>query len=80
VKLVKFSCDCIGTEPVDGLTVILRACDGEGNISFFQSNRCHEKSYRPLDSDEVRDIIEETSKLISNGYHFREMKRLMRRF
>lgn len=80
VKLVRFSCGCVGTEPVEGISIIFTVCDhsfGDNEILFYESNRCSGKTYEPLDSDETRGIIEKTSRLISNGYDFREMKRLM---
>ncbi len=78
MKLVKFSCGCVGTEPIDGQSVIFKTCDGGGDISFYKTNRCQQKTHEPLDTVETDDIINETSKLISNGYDFRKMKQLLK--
>jgi len=81
VKLVKFSCGCVGTEPVGETSVIFTACDrgmGDNEILFYESPRCSGKTYEPLDTVETDDIINEISKLISNGYDFRKMKQLLK--
>ena len=76
-KLVKFSCDCVGTEPVRGISTIISCCDGEGAISFYQRNMDSprvEKAFKPLSTEETDTYREQIQQLIFDGYSLKAVK------
>lgn len=71
-KLVRFSCDCVGTAPFNGVSTIVRSCDGEGGTSFYQ--RAIDKDFQPLSAQEVEVFRSEIEKLIFDGYSMRTVR------
>jgi len=75
-QLVRYSCDCIGTAPINGVTTMVKSCDGEGNLSFYQ-RKVENKSFRPLSSEETEEFRSELEKLIFDGYGLRAIKSVL---
>jgi len=75
-QLVRYSCDCIGTAPINGVTTMVRSCDGEGNLSFYQ-RKIENKSFRPLSSEETEEFRSELEKLILDGYNMKAMRSVL---
>lgn len=71
-QLVRFSCDCVGTAPINGVSTIVRSCDGEGDIAFYQ--RTIDKSFQPLSAQEGEVFRSEIEKLIFDGYSMRTVR------
>jgi hypothetical protein len=71
-QLVRFSCDCVGTMPVNGISTIVRSCDGEGANTFYQ--RTIEKNFQPLSAEQTEVFRSEIEKLIFDGYGLRSIK------
>lgn len=46
MRIVRFECGCIGSEPVDGFSDILDACDGEGGVCPHRNMK--DKLYTPV--------------------------------
>jgi len=68
LKLVKFSCDCIGTVPDDdGFSILVRTCDGRRDICFLRRDMGG-KSYDALPLMQTNELIREIGKLISDGH------------
>ena len=74
-QLVRFSCDCVGTAPINGVTTIVRSCDGEGNTAFYQ--RTIEKDFQPLSAEQTEVFRSEIEKLIFDGYNMRTMRSVL---
>ena len=80
---VKFSCGCIGFPPnTEGKSVIVKACDGEGEICFYDRFITHSdgspKSFEPLDSDTDKSIQNDISRTIQDGHKWFELKLLLK--
>lgn len=75
-KLVKFSCGCIGTKPVEGTSTIVNACDGEGNLSFYQ-REIDLKTFEPLNPKETEEFRSQIERLIYDGYSMRTVRSLV---
>lgn len=74
-KLVRYSCGCIGTEPVQGTSTIVNGCDGEGNLSFYQ--REITKTFEPLPPKETEEFRSQIERLIYDGYSMRTVRSAM---
>lgn len=72
-QLVKFSCGCIGTKPVEGTSTIVNGCDGEGNLSFYQRD-IDLKTFEPLDPKETEEFRSKIEQLIYDGYRMRTVR------
>jgi len=84
MNLVRFDCGCIGFAPdKDGNALIVEACDSDDGerISFFEQSMKNMdntiKSYKPLTEIGVGQLKTKIQCLISDGYKFREIKRLL---
>lgn len=74
-QLVKFSCGCIGTHPIEGTSTIVNSCDGEGNLSFYQ--REITKTFEPIDPKETEEFRSQIERLIYDGYSMRTVRSLV---
>lgn len=74
-QLVKFSCGCIGTHPIEGTSTIVNGCDGEGNLSFYQ--REITKTFEPLPTKEAEEFRNQIERLIYDGYSMRTVRSAM---
>ena len=74
-QLVRFSCDCVGTAPVNGVSTIIRGCDGEGDIAFYQ--RTLNKDFSPLSPEDTEVFRSEIENLIFDGYSMRTVRSLV---
>lgn len=75
-QLVKFSCGCIGTHPVEGTSTIVNGCDGEGNLSFYQ-REIDLKTFEPLPPKESEEFRNQIERLIYDGYSMRTVRSLV---
>lgn len=75
-QLVKFSCGCIGTKPVEGTSTIVNSCDGEGNLSFYQRD-IDLKTFEPLDPKETEEFRTQIERLILDGYNMKTMRSVL---
>jgi hypothetical protein len=85
IKLVKFSCGCIGTEPnQSGESHLIEYCDvGRYNDDPYPAlselnTRCFNKTFVPLTLEEYIKITDELSELISDGHKFRKLRWLLK--
>ena len=74
-QLVKFSCGCIGTKPVEGNSTVIRSCDGEGDLAFYQ--RGITKTFERLSLEENEQFREQIERLIYDGYSMRTVRSLV---
>jgi hypothetical protein len=74
-QLVKFSCGCIGTKPVQGISTVIDSCDGEGGLSFYQ--RTLDKAFEPLEPEVNENYREEIQKLIFDGYNMKTIRSVL---
>jgi len=78
--LVKFSCGCIGTKPVDGSSTVISSCDNDGEgpeVTFYTSDRINGKTYLPLNEGETAPYRAKIEKLIYDGYRMKSLKRIL---
>jgi len=88
LKLVKFSCGCIGTEPVDGMTHKVYDCrydsreseleyciDGFADRDGITENGGQMKSFVPLGAAEYNKIMQALGQVCSDAARFRLVKR-----
>jgi hypothetical protein len=61
--------------PVNGISTIVRSCDGEGANTFYQ--RTIEKNFQPLSAEQTEVFRSEIEKLIFDGYHLRTVKSIL---
>lgn len=86
MKLVEFSCGCVGTEPdEEEKTVILRMSEGytltkperhdhTGSVRYWLENGYNSKGWRDV-PEETRDkIIDDIWSLLRDGERFRELQ------
>jgi hypothetical protein len=79
---VKFNCGCIGIKQIsaDGellAPIIVKACDGEAEYSFYRRNHMRFKAYERLPLLEEDAIIKALGGLIGDGYDLRTMRRVL---
>lgn len=61
--------------PINGVSTIVRSCDGEGDNSFYQ--RTIEKDFQPLSAEQTEVFRSELEKLIFDGYGLRAIKSVL---
>lgn len=71
-QLVRFSCGCVGTKPVQGTSTVINSCDGEGNLAFYQ--RTFDKTFEPLTTEENEEFRDQIERLIYDGYRMRTVR------
>lgn len=74
-QLVKFSCGCVGTKPVQGTSTVIKSCDGEGDLSFYQ--RTLDKTFEPLSPEDTEEFRSQIERLIYDGYSMRTVRSLV---
>lgn len=74
-QLVKFSCGCIGTKPVEGNSTVIKSCDGEGDLAFYQ--REITKSFERLSPEDTEEFRSQIERLIYDGYSMRTVRSLV---
>jgi len=82
MKLVKFSCGCIGLVDPSGERepVAFSVCDSQDGGSFTVSERedLLTKTYSPLSDDEFYRLVDELRDLVVDGYSFRAIERAVK--
>lgn len=68
-QLVKFSCGCVGTKPVEGTSTVIKSCDGEGELAFYP--RTLDKAFESLSPEETEEFRSQIEQLIYDGYSMR---------
>ena len=74
-QLVKFSCGCIGTKPVQGTSTVIKSCDGEGDLAFYQ--RTLDKAFEQLSPEDTEEFRSQIERLIWDGYSMRTVRSLV---
>ena len=78
LKLVEFSCGCIGTPPEDGKTIKIYDCryDGDGlKYSFCgEESDTEGKKFGPLEPWQENEIIRELGQVARDAQRFRQIK------
>jgi len=85
MRLVKFSCGCVGFEPgEDKHALVVKACDSDwadGEFSFFRRNMAESaggvKDSSPLGQAEAEAMLEEIGSLVADGYGLRAVKSIL---
>lgn len=81
LTLVRFSCGCIGTVPVDRKSLIVNACDKDyasNEMCFHESERVADKKYESLPEPERDAIVKELGKLVGEGYGLRQIRLILK--
>lgn len=83
IRLVKFSCGCIGLYPEDGKTRILQSCNGgelyAPDYVHIGNEVAHSgKAYVELSPEEVGTILFLLHKLVDDGYAYRRLKPILK--
>ncbi len=80
LKLVRFRCGCIGTEPVNGLTQIVSRDSVEGyELGMPEDHQPTEPGYDVVHSTDpvYGQILAELQLLIRQGYRYRQIKQAL---
>ena len=84
MRLVKFSCGCVGFEPgEDKHALVVKACDSDwadGEFSFFRRSMAEQggvKDSLPLGRAEAEAMLEEIGTLVADGYGLRAVKSIL---
>ena len=79
LKLVRFHCGCIGTEPINGLTnLVCVASDDRSEHPFLAEHRVTTPGYTAVSQKETDLIVETIHSLIMDGVRYRELKSKMK--
>lgn len=80
IQLVKFECDCVGTEPDNnGNSVLVHCCDGEYNdppLCFFVRDMSG-KNYEDLSTEKTLEFVKAISDVLCLGFRMNELKTLI---
>ena len=84
--LVKFSCGCVGTPPIDGKSIILDNCDrdkdDDGELHFFQRNMTDNngqvKSFEPLPPEKVQEYTQRLWDYLRDARRWRSARSLFK--
>jgi len=84
MRLVKFSCGCVGFEPgEDKRALVVRACDSDwadSEFSFFRRDMADAggvKGSSPLGRAEAEAMLEKIGLLVADGYGLRAVKSVL---
>ena len=87
--LVKFSCGCIGFAGVpdpkgEGReALVIKPCDLPSEMAWepycFYHRDLSDKSYTPLEADQVASVLSDIGALVADGYSFRQLRSILGR-
>jgi hypothetical protein len=79
--IVRFDCGCVGLVGIQGVKegqhLLLQACDADDNSLGLFSRDMDGKAHAPISEEKARGLIQEMSRLMSEGYKFRTIKGLL---
>lgn len=76
MKLVKFSCGCVGFEPDNkGISMLILSCE-DGEYHLWPRDM-EGKSFKYLPAIECERHRRELASLLVAGHHFQEIKRIL---
>lgn len=77
LKLVRFSCGCIGTPPDDEhMSVLIQTCDGDSDLCFFIRDM-GAKEYDGLSPEATRIAIRSIGQLMSDGHSLHTLRDIL---
>jgi hypothetical protein len=91
IKLVKFSCGCIGLPPKDNSTWLVKCCDRDsyespeivpfeprGHMTSMERGEEVPKTFVPLADEHAEEIMKEIRQRYYDGLSFQAIKRLLK--
>lgn len=73
---VRFECGCAGLRVPDHTDIVIRPCEGDGDLSFHRRD-LSDKSHSELSADKVDQLVMEIGALVGDGHRFREVRSLL---
>jgi len=78
--LVRFSCGCVGTKPVNDQVWCFISCDRayeDNEIHIYIRESLVKKQFEPISAEEEHELITKISDLVHNGYKFQSIQRIL---